>query len=61
MTHVTSVVRGYSLHCRWRPPEVTRERQSELGYCRGRTCGRVYAAFLKRADVLSMSPLMVLI
>ena len=45
MTHVTSVVRGYSL----------RERQSELGSCRGRTCGRVYAAFLKRADVLSMS------
>ena len=55
MTHVTSVVRGYSRPCWWRPREVTRGRQSELGSCRGRTYVKVYAVFLWRADVLSMS------
>ena len=39
---VTSAARGDSRACRWRPPEVTRARQSELGSCRGRTCWRVY-------------------
>ena len=37
------------------PREVTRGRQSELGSRRGRTYMRVYAVFLWRTDVLSMS------
>ena len=48
---VSLVAMSDSRPYRWRPPEVTRESQFELGSCRRRTCLGVYAAFLKGADV----------